>query len=293
LVLLAMGAWTLGCGGGGAGSVARPPPPPPSITVNLAPTIGTVLLGETLSFTATVANATDTSVSWSVNGVIGGTSQAGTISADGLYTAPLDLPSGGTVQVTATSHADSAKSATASVSIASDISVSISPNVASVELGAKQAIQASVRSQCTPDSSLRWSLTGAACPSACGSIDANGYYTAPQILPAATSVNVTATSVADPSKQASAGMIITSHFALQLSAPGDVVAGTASSLVATLTPVSGSNPASGLFWSLSGSGCVGSACGILSVTTTQAERHWQTPRSLLLHSRHHSRMPCS
>lgn len=106
-VLLATSAWTLGCGGGGAGSVTPSSPPPPSITVTITPTSGAVLLGETLTFSAAVSNTTDTSVTWSVNRVSGGSSQAGTISADGVYTAPADLPSGGTVQVTATSHADS------------------------------------------------------------------------------------------------------------------------------------------------------------------------------------------
>jgi len=114
VALLAMGAWTLGCGGGGAGSVTPPPPPPPSITIGITPSSGSVLLGGTLAFSATVANTTDTSVIWSVNGTTGGSTQAGTISADGLYTAPADLPPGGTVQVTATSHADTSISATAS-----------------------------------------------------------------------------------------------------------------------------------------------------------------------------------
>src|SRR5208283_4566894 len=113
--------------------------PPPSTQVIVTPNSGSVLLGETLAFTASVSNSTDTTVIWSVNGITGGSPQAGTISADGLYMAPADLPQGGTVQVTATSHADSSKSASVSVNITSDISVSISPGTASVELGAAQA----------------------------------------------------------------------------------------------------------------------------------------------------------
>ncbi len=136
--LLAMGAWTLSCGGGSAGSVTHQPPPPPPIQVVVTPKSGTVLLGETFPFTASVSNSTDTAVIWSVNGVTGGSSQAGTISADGLYMAPADLPQGGTVEVTATSHADTSKFATASVSVSSDIAVSNTPGTASVELGALQ-----------------------------------------------------------------------------------------------------------------------------------------------------------
>jgi hypothetical protein len=229
-----------------------------------------VLLGETLAFTATVSNSTDTSVVWSVNGVTGGSPQAGSITADGVYTAPADLPQGGTVQVTATSHADSSKFATVGVTISSDLAVSISPGKASVELGAAQTFHAAISSNGKPDPTIRWSLSGASCPGSCGNVDTNGDYTGPQILPGNASVTLTATSAADPSKQNSASVLITSNFTLQLSAPATVQPGVTAALVATMTPVAGSNPSSSLSWSLSGAGCSGSACGILTVTTTQS-----------------------
>ena len=268
-ILLAMGASILGCGGGGAGSGTQPPPPP-LIAVSVTPVTGTVLLGETLSFSATVTNTPDTTVTWSVNGITGGSAQAGTISADGVYTAPADLPSGGTVQVTATSHADATKSATAKVTIASDISVSLSPSSTSVELGATQAFQASIASQGRPDTTVRWSVSGTACPGSCGGVDSSGRYTAPQILPGSAAINVVATSAADPVKQASATLSITSHFTLQLTGPSNVQAGGNATLVATLTPVAGSSPSDSLSWTLQGTGCTGSACGVLAVTTAQA-----------------------
>ncbi|HTZ47782.1 MAG TPA: hypothetical protein VMH20_09335 [Verrucomicrobiae bacterium] len=270
IVLLATGVWTLGCGRGGAGSVAHSAPPPPSISVSVTPSSGAVLLGETLSFSATVSNSTNTSVTWSVNGAAGGTVQAGTISADGLYTAPIDLPTGGTVQVTATSQADTSKSANATVAVTSDVTVSVTPNVSSVELGAQQIFQATIQSQGRADSSVRWSLAGAECPTTCGTVNGSGVYTAPQILPNSTTVPLVATSVADPSKQSSASVTICSHFTLRLNAPGNMATSATTSLVATLTPVAGSNPNPTLSWSVSGSGCVGSACGLLSVTTTQS-----------------------
>jgi hypothetical protein len=268
MVLLATGAWTLGCGGGGAGSVALPPPPP-SITVSITPASRSVLLGETVSFSATVSNTADNSVIWSVNGVVGGTSQVGTISADGLYTAPGDLPTG-TVQVTATSHTDSSKSATATVTVTSDISISLSLTSANVELGATQSFQATTRSQGKPDPSVRWNLSGPSCPNSCGAVDSNGNYTAPQILPSPATAVLTATSMADPSKQASANLTITSHFTLQLSAPTSVQTGTQASLIATLAPVPGSNPSLSLSWTVQGTGCTGTACGTLTITATQA-----------------------
>jgi len=269
-VLLAAGAWTLGCGGGGAGSVTPPPPPPPSITISVTPQSATVLLGETLGFTATVSNTSDTAVVWSVNGTVGGSVQAGTISADGVYMAPPDLPSGGTVQVTATSHADSSKSATATLTVSSDISVSISSGGNNVELGATQLFHAIVSSSGTPDPSVRWSLTGSTCPNSCGSVDNSGNYTAPQMLPSSSIVNLVATSAADPSKQSAVVITITSHFSLQLAAPSNIQAGASSQLTATLTPVAGSNPNPSLNWTLQGTGCTGSACGILAIATTQS-----------------------
>ena len=270
LVLLTAGVWTQGCVGGGAGTVGPPPPPPPpSISVTVSAPSSSVLLGNTMAFTATVKNATDTSVSWSVNGIPGGSAVVGTIAADGTYTAPPDLPSPATVQVTATSHADPTKSGSASVTVTSDISISISPPAPSVELGATQAFRAAIATAGHPDSSVRWSFTGTTCPSACGTVDSSGNYTAPGILPSPATATLTAQSVADPSKQASATIAITSSFSLQLTAPPGVPAGATATIVATLTPVPGSNPSIVLSWTLSGPGCNGNSCGTLIIGTTQ------------------------
>jgi hypothetical protein len=255
------------CGGGGGGTA---PPPPPQITVTIAPNSGSVLLGNSVPFSATVTNTPDTSVFWSVNGIAGGSPQVGTISPDGLFSAPADLPTGGKVQITATSHADPSKSSTAGLTISSDITVSLSPGSSSVELGALQSFQASITSSGKPDPAIRWSLSGSACPNSCGTVDASGNYTAPSILPSAASVTLAAISVADPSKQNSAPLTITSHFTLQVAAPSSLQPGITAAIVATLTPAPSSNPSAVLSWSLSGSGCSGSACGILTVITTQS-----------------------
>jgi hypothetical protein len=268
IALLAGVVWTLGCSSAGAPS--PPPPPPPSIAVTVAPATGAVLLGAQTTFVATVANSTDTAVSWSVSGIPGGTAALGTITSSGVYTAPADLPSPTTVQVTATSHADSTKSASASLAITSDITLNLTPNAASVELGASQPFQATITSNGHPDIAMRWSLSGPACITSCGSVDANGRYTAPQTLPSPASATLTAQSVADPSKQISATLAITSNFSLQLSAPSSLPAGTTATIVATMTPMPGSNPNSALSWAFSGPGCSGSSCGTLTVVTTQS-----------------------
>ena len=266
--LLAAGVCAHGCG---QASVASAPPPPPSpITVTVTSSANTVLLGNQLTLTATVTNSTNTSVNWSVGGVAGGNATLGTIATGGVYTAPGDLPSPASVQVTATSQADPTKSGSATVTITSDIALSLTPNAASIELGAMQAFQATLTSNGHPDSAVRWSLSGASCPTSCGSVDTSGHYTAPGTLPSPAGMTLTAQSVADPSKQVSATVSITSNFSLQLSGPSGVPAGTTATLVATLTPVPNSNPNTTLAWSLTGPGCSGSSCGTLTVVTTQS-----------------------
>jgi len=246
-----------GCGGGGASSGSNPPPPP-AVTVVVAPSNGNVLLGKTLQLSATVTGSSNTAVTWSVSA--GG----GAVSASGVYTAPADLPAQATVRVTATSVADPAASDSAEITVNSDIAVTVAPTGISVELGASQSFSAALSSSGNPDNSVRWSLSGGGCPGSCGSIDANGNYTAPQILPASPVVTVTAQSVADPTKQASTAVTIASDFTLQLAAPSSVPTSASASLLATMTAPTGSHPDDGINWSLSGAGCSGASCGTLA-----------------------------
>ncbi len=272
LALLAAGACTLGCAGVGAGTVAPPPPPPtsPSVSVTVTPSSATVILGNSQTFAATVTNASDTSVVWSVNGVPGGSAAIGTITSGGVYTAPADLPSSASVHVAATSEVDAAKSATASVTITSDIQIALGSNAAGVELGATRTFHAGITSSGHPDSTVVWGLSGGTCPFACGTVDANGNFTAPQTLPSPASVMLTAQSVADASKRASVALTITSNFTLQVAAPASVPVAGSAAIAATFTPVPGSNPTQALTWSLSGGGCSGASCGVLTVVTQES-----------------------
>ncbi|MGB6595950.1 MAG: hypothetical protein WBE70_02400 [Candidatus Acidiferrum sp.] len=171
--------------------------------------------------------------------------------------------------MTATSQADITKSATAQLTIASDIAITLAPPNAGVELGATQPFHAAMTSAAHPDTAVRWSISGTTCPTACGTVDLSGNYTAPAILPSPATATITAQSVADPSKQTSAAISITSDFTLQVTAPQSVPAGGTASIIATMTPVPGSNPSAILSWSLSGPGCSSTTCGTLTVVTTQ------------------------
>ncbi|MGE3509630.1 MAG: IPT/TIG domain-containing protein [Vicinamibacterales bacterium] len=99
-----------------AGSASWPGPfRIPSIL--LSPSQATVGFGRSRQFTATVAEAGDQRVAWSVNGIDGGDPAVGLITSSGLYTAPPDLPNLPTVQVTARSVSFPALSASADVAI--------------------------------------------------------------------------------------------------------------------------------------------------------------------------------
>jgi hypothetical protein len=205
------------------------------------------MLGNQFLFTAAVKNSSDSTVTWSVNGVAGGAPQTGTISGGGVYTTPGDLPIPANLTVTATSHADVSKSGTAIVTVQSDVSIMLpsggGTGAVPVELGATRAFLAVVSSGAHPDKSLVWSVSGPSCPLLCGSVDAGGNYTAPQILPASPNVTLTARSVADSSRQVSTSITITSNFLLQLAVPSTVAASSTATFIATLKPVPGSNPA--------------------------------------------------
>jgi ribosomal protein S12 methylthiotransferase accessory factor YcaO len=77
-----------------------------------------VRVGRTQKFSATVQNASASTVTWAVNGIAGGNSTVGKISSAGVYTAPSKVPSPAQVTVIATSTADASKSASASASAA-------------------------------------------------------------------------------------------------------------------------------------------------------------------------------
>jgi hypothetical protein len=94
-------------------------PPPLPVTVTLAPTLATaVAAGAPIAFAVTVGNTANVTVTWAVNGIVGGNATVGTISASGVYTPPANAPSA-PVTVTATSVADPTAVASGVVSVTS------------------------------------------------------------------------------------------------------------------------------------------------------------------------------
>lgn len=187
--------------------------PPPNVAVTVQPATASVPLGQTQQFTATVTGTSSNAVNWSVNGVVGGSSIAGTISSSGLYTAPQSLPSPSSVTVTATSQAVLSASGSAGVQLQSGIVVSVSPNSANVAPGTSANFSATVTGIGAPSIAVSWSVNNVAGGnSILGTITATGAdsatYSAPAMAPTPPGLTVTATSVADPSKSANASVTV-------------------------------------------------------------------------------------
>ena len=183
---------------------AAPPPPPPSVSIS--PGSSTLGVGLTQQFTATVQNVTNPSLFWSVDGVGGGNSSVGTISVQGLYTAPAQVGTH-TVGVVVAST-----SATASSAI-TVFSLGVSPGSIVVAPRATQQFTASV--QGLSNAALSWSVDGTSGGnSSVGTISSSGLYTAPSATGLHT---ITVSANADPAVSALAGLTVVN------SAPGAVL----------------------------------------------------------------------
>jgi hypothetical protein len=118
-LLVGLAGLLLACGS----STYTPPPsssslPPAAVSVSISPASAVLGTGQSQStqFSAKVNGTSNTSVNWAVNGVAGGNSTVGTITPDGVYTSPSAATSA-QVTITATSAADSTKSASGSVTL--------------------------------------------------------------------------------------------------------------------------------------------------------------------------------
>ena len=138
-VLLLAAAALTACTGTTKSSPASNPTTPPSgssVTVTVSPASANVRAGATESFGATVAGSSNTTVTWQVNGVAGGSAATGTISASGVYTAPLTVPSSNTVTVRAVSSADASSTGSSAVTLQNPVPVLTGIAPTSVPAGA-------------------------------------------------------------------------------------------------------------------------------------------------------------
>lgn len=219
-----------------------------AVTVTLSPASANVPISTSLAFTAAVTGATDTSVTFSVNGVAGGNATLGVINAKGVFTAPATVPSPATETVTATSNADNTKSASAKVTIVPPVAVTISPATVSLALGASQTFTATVTN--STNTAVTWSVNGkTGGDSTVGTITTAGVYTAPATAPGTQTVNVTATSAADPTASANAVVTLLIPISITIS-PTSAIVNLASTQTFTATVTGGSGANTGVAWSV-------------------------------------------
>ncbi len=132
----------LAIAGCSSGANITTPPPQISVTVN-GPS--STRLSTTAQFSATVTNSTNQNVTWQVNGVTGGNSTTGTISAGGLYTAPSTLPSPTSETISATSQASPSASGSVTESLLNPGPIILS--VVATEVGTSQNFLVDVMGQ--------------------------------------------------------------------------------------------------------------------------------------------------
>jgi hypothetical protein len=280
-----------GCAGttssGGGNQTTTPPPATGAIAVSVSPTTASVQLGQSQAVMATVANdSANKGVTWALSGAGCSGNACGTLSATSstsgasiTYTAPASVPNPATVTLTATSVADTTKSAALTITVSAApaaITVTLSVTTASVALGTGQPFTATVAND-PANKGVTWTLSGAGCSGAtCGALSANSSatgtpitYTAPAAVPNPPTVTLTATSVADGTKKASATITITAAGAPITVTVAPTTANVAVNGTQAFTAMVTNDPANkGVTWALLSSECSEGQCGSLSANAS-------------------------
>lgn len=216
------------------------------ISMTISPTTASLDGGQSRQFTATVSHHSNTVVTWSVSGL-------GLVSNTGLYSAPMVNLSQTTATVIATSVADPTKSASATVTLV-PLLISISPTTATLGGGQTQQLTATITHH--SNTAVTWSVSGQ------GSVSNSGLYTAPPVVANQTTATVKATSVVDSTRSASAAVTLIPITVSVSPATASVVVDGTQQFNATVTGTSNTS----VTWSVSGTGCSGSACGTINST---------------------------
>jgi hypothetical protein len=163
-------------------------------------------------FDAWVINASDTSLTYFVNGVAGGTTSTGTITSNGFYTAPSTIPVPATVTIVAVANADPTKSTSATMTIVPapvpllylvDWKGFIFPPCYEAYIGIGQWFNLYAYAKNTGTNTIRFKVSGVAGGSAAlGTIDSSGLFKAPTSIPPGGLVYVTASLGDDSNTQA-------------------------------------------------------------------------------------------
>jgi hypothetical protein len=221
-----------------------------SVAVSISPAAAGLAPGEGASFTPAVSGTPDTTVSWSVNGIPNGNGIVGQVCESGVnpctppsapgagsieYIAPISAPAANTVALVATSHADPSRTGSAIITISgasAAVAIAIAPPYAFIPASGltPSQLQFAAVVTGTANTGVTWSaqsgVAGQGCAgAACGTVGASGLYSAPAAAPSPNAISVTATSVADPTKSASATIALTNGPVIETILPSSVMAG--------------------------------------------------------------------
>jgi len=155
----------------------------------------------------------------------------------------------------------------------SAIAVTMSPTTFSMQAGQSQAFTATVAND-SAGKGVNWALSGSGCTgAACGTLSASSSasgvavtYTAPATAPTPGTITLTASSMADTTKRASATIMLTGIAVSVSPATATVATGLTQAFTATVTS---DVQAKGVTWALSQPGitCTAAICGTLSATS--------------------------
>jgi hypothetical protein len=224
-------------------------------TIFISPGAAVLSAAQTQQFTATVTNASNTRVTWSIVGCTSGA--CGTISSAGLYTAPSVIPYSDTVIIQAISQANSVKYARTNIALL-PLTVAISDD--SIVLAAGESHQFTATVTRHSNTAVTWTLSPGCDEKLCGTISNSGLYTSPSSIQSSTSIGVYATSLADPTKSDSVSVsvwVISVSIAPRIRV---VPPGTTRDFTAT---VQYDIKKAGVTWSL-GANCAAAKCGTLT-----------------------------
>jgi len=124
----------------------------PPVAVSVSPATIALSSGQTAQLTATVINAANKAVTWSISP--GG---VGSIGTSGLYTAPATIAAAQTVAVTATSLADAAASSSTTITLEPSVAVSVSPATMALNSGRTAQLTATVTN--AANKAVTWSIS--------------------------------------------------------------------------------------------------------------------------------------
>jgi hypothetical protein len=190
-----------------------------NISVTISPATVSVNVVTTQQFMDSITGGTNSVTIWQVNNVTGGNDTVGRIDSNGLYHAPVTVPSPATVNVTAISFEDQKVSATSAVTItpAPVVTITSPSSPVTVSSGPANTVSFSATETGGTTDMILWyvgpvgglGILGG--NPTVGMISASGVYSPPLTPPIGQTVTVTAAAVDSPTSTATLAVTIAGY----------------------------------------------------------------------------------